>query len=50
MYDANEIIAMELNVLQALKWKLNGPTPHDFIDYYLELVPSNQLRRLIVPS
>jgi hypothetical protein len=40
MYDANEIIAMELHVLQALGWKLNGPTPHDFIDYYLKLVPS----------
>jgi hypothetical protein len=40
MYDSNEIIEMELNVLKALGWKLNGPTPHDFIDYYLELVPS----------
>jgi hypothetical protein len=33
MYDASELIAMELRVLQALGWKLNGPTPHDFIDY-----------------
>jgi hypothetical protein len=33
IYDASEIIAMELHVLQALGWKLNGPTPHDFIDY-----------------
>jgi hypothetical protein len=40
IYDASEIIAMELHVLQALGWKLNGPTPHDFIDYYLELDPS----------
>jgi hypothetical protein len=46
MYDANMINTMELHVLQALGWKLNGPTPHDFIDYYLELVPSiNEVRR-----
>ncbi|KAL7506165.1 hypothetical protein ACHAXN_003711 [Cyclotella atomus] len=41
-YDANEICAMELYVLQALGWKLNGPLGHDFIDYYLEAVPSIQ--------
>lgn len=41
-YDANEIIAMEMEVLQAHEWKLNGPIPHDFIDYYLEAVPSIQ--------
>ncbi|KAL3801589.1 hypothetical protein ACHAWO_001394 [Cyclotella atomus] len=40
MYPTQEIIYMELQVLQALEWKLNGPTPHDFIDYYLEVVPS----------
>jgi hypothetical protein len=38
-YDANEIIAMEMEVLQALGWKLNGPLGHDFIDYYLEAFP-----------
>eukprot|EP00956_Cyclotella_meneghiniana_P025670 scaffold54025_cov66-Cyclotella_meneghiniana.AAC.2 len=38
-YDAEEINDMELLILQSLSWKLNGPTPHDFIDYFLEVMP-----------
>eukprot|EP00956_Cyclotella_meneghiniana_P025933 scaffold55148_cov49-Cyclotella_meneghiniana.AAC.2 len=38
-YDAEEINDMELHILQSLSWKLNGPTPHDFIDYFLEVMP-----------
>eukprot|EP00956_Cyclotella_meneghiniana_P007441 scaffold10123_cov24-Cyclotella_meneghiniana.AAC.2 len=38
-YDAVEIDNMELHILQSLGWKLNGPTPHDFIDYFLEVMP-----------
>eukprot|EP00956_Cyclotella_meneghiniana_P003478 scaffold4229_cov38-Cyclotella_meneghiniana.AAC.7 len=38
-YDAKEINDMELEILVALGWKLNGPTPHDFIDYFLEVMP-----------
>ena len=30
---------MELEILKSLGWKLNGPTPHDFIDYYVEVMP-----------
>ena len=30
---------MEIEVLQALRWKLNGPTAHDFIDYFFEDMP-----------
>ena len=38
-YDAEEINDMELQILHSLGWKLNGPTPHDFIDYFLEVMP-----------
>ena len=30
---------MEMKVLQALDWKLNGPSSHDFIEYFLDLMP-----------
>ena len=39
-YDADEISNMEIEILQGLDWKLNGPMPHDFIDYFLDLVPN----------
>jgi hypothetical protein len=42
MYNATEINEIENQVLQALGLKLNGPTPHEFIDYYLETVTSIQ--------
>ncbi|KAL7481786.1 hypothetical protein ACHAW6_007509 [Cyclotella cf. meneghiniana] len=38
MYEAEEIIEMEKQVLEALQWRLTGPTPHDFIDRFLEVV------------
>lgn len=38
-YDADEISNMEKEILQGLAWKLNGPMPHDFIDYFLDLIP-----------
>jgi hypothetical protein len=39
MYDAEQINKMELAILQALEWRVNGPTPHDFIDGFLAIVP-----------
>ncbi|KAL3804010.1 hypothetical protein HJC23_006401 [Cyclotella cryptica] len=39
MYDIKEIIMMENEVLKVLKWRLNGPIPHDFIDRFLCLLP-----------
>jgi hypothetical protein len=38
-YDAEELDEMEIEILQSLGWKLSGPTPHDFIDYFLEAMP-----------
>lgn len=39
MYDAQEINGMEIEILQALGWRLHGPTVHDFIDYFFEKMP-----------
>jgi hypothetical protein len=39
MYNVEEIFVMEREVLTALEWRLNGPTPHDFIDRFLRLLP-----------
>jgi hypothetical protein len=32
LYERDEINACEIDILQALQWKLNGPSPHNFID------------------
>eukprot|EP00956_Cyclotella_meneghiniana_P026030 scaffold55490_cov61-Cyclotella_meneghiniana.AAC.10 len=37
-YDEEELSYMEMEVLQALDWKLNGPSSDDFIGYFLELL------------
>ncbi|KAL3788896.1 hypothetical protein HJC23_002650 [Cyclotella cryptica] len=37
-YEAEEIIEMEKQVLEALQWRVNGPTPHDFIDCFIEVI------------
>ena len=38
-YGKEEIVSMEFEILKALEWRLNGPTPHEFIDRFLELIP-----------
>ena len=38
-YSEEEISRMEMEILQALEWRLNGPTPHEFIDRYLDAIP-----------
>ena len=38
-YNEEELSCMEMEVLQALEWKLNGLSSHDFIGYFLELLP-----------
>ena len=40
MYTSDELDVMEMEVLQALSWKLNGPSPHEFIDGLVRLLPS----------
>ena len=39
MYSPTEIVHMEQVVLEALEWRLNGPSPQEFIDALLQLLP-----------
>jgi hypothetical protein len=41
MYTKEEIEIMELEILHALSWRLNGPTAHDFIIAMVNLLPRN---------
>ena len=39
VYTEDELDAMEMEVLSALTWKLNGPSSHDFVDAIVGLLP-----------
>lgn len=39
MYCEEEITKMEGDILKALGWRLNGPSPHEFIAGLIELLP-----------
>ena len=39
LYGADELEAMEMEVLRALTWRLSGPSPHDFVDAIVGLLP-----------
>ena len=41
VYDQEELNKMEEHILKALQWRLNGPSPHDFIDGFIQLLPSH---------
>jgi len=41
LYDEDEILGMEIDVLSALQWRLSGPSPHEFIAGLTALLPSN---------
>ena len=38
-YSQEEISSMEMEILRALDWRLSAPTPHDFIDMFLQVIP-----------
>jgi hypothetical protein len=38
-YHPKELIDMEVEILGTLSWRLNGPTPQDFIQHFVELLP-----------
>jgi hypothetical protein len=40
MYDPEELVQMGLEILRTLEWRLNGPTPCDFIRYFVEILPT----------
>lgn len=41
LYSAQEITCLEYDVLVALQWKANAPTPFQFVNYLLELLPDS---------
>lgn len=43
LYNQQEIYETEKEILCALNWRMNGPSPHDFIHYFLLLLPSTKL-------
>jgi hypothetical protein len=42
LYQKDEINACEIEILQALQWKLNSPSPHDFIDALVGLLLNDE--------
>ena len=40
LYDADELEGMEVEILGALTWRLNGPSPHDLVDAIVGLIPT----------
>lgn len=41
LHSAQEITSLEYDVLIALQWKANAPTPFQFVNYLLELLPDS---------
>lgn len=39
-YDEKEIETMELDILQGLNWRMNGPTAYDFLHHFIMLLPN----------
>lgn len=41
LHSEEEIVALEYEILVALQWKVNGPTPLQFVNYLLELLSTS---------
>eukprot|EP00970_Alexandrium_tamarense_P011030 scaffold2323_cov186-Alexandrium_tamarense.AAC.1 len=41
LYQQDEIVSMEMEILKVLGWRVNGPNIHEFIHLYLELLPDD---------
>jgi hypothetical protein len=39
MYLVEEVVLMETEILRTLSWFLNGPTPRDFLEIFMDLLP-----------
>ena len=46
MYLTDEITAMEIEILRILNWHLNGPTAHDYLLTFIELLPQEADREM----
>merc|ERR1719330_244270 len=44
VYTAKEFAVMERDILNALNWRLNGPTVLSFLEYFFAVIPSESLR------
>jgi len=40
LYTMDEIASMEIEILHAMNWKLNGPSSHEFVDAMVGLLPT----------
>ena len=40
VHSIDDIIACEKNILKGLQWRMNGPTPHQFVHHMLQLLPN----------
>ena len=45
---SDNIIACEKIILTTLRWRMNGPTPHQYINYILKLLPSSSTDQELV--
>jgi len=45
VYTAKDFAAMELDILNALNWRLNGPTSLEFLEIFFATIPSESRRR-----
>jgi hypothetical protein len=39
MYHPEEFVNMEIEILRTLSWRLNGPTPQEFVQQFVRLLP-----------
>ena len=42
IYSVQELSAMEMHVLQGLEWRLNGPSPIDFVHAFVQMLPPQE--------
>jgi hypothetical protein len=46
IYSVQELSAMEMHVLQGLEWRLNGPSPIDFVHAFVQMLPPQEKKGL----
>jgi len=42
LYNTKELSDMEMNVLRGLGWRLNGPTPTEFVHVFMQMMPPQE--------
>ena len=49
-FKRDEIETMEIDILHALNWRLNGPSSHEFVDTIVGLLPTNEQTSALINS